>query len=55
MEGRRGARVATTFLVAIEGLGPSPRSQVTPMWLLQRWAPSVARAANRGVARFASR
>lgn len=34
---------------------PTPRAQVGPMWLLKRWAPGLARAANRGVARFAAR
>jgi NAD(P)-dependent dehydrogenase (short-subunit alcohol dehydrogenase family) len=34
---------------------PTPRSQVSPMWLLQRWAPPLARAANRSISRFAAR
>ena len=49
------ARDALAAVAKGRGIVPTPRSQVTPMWLLKRWAPPLARAANRGIARFAAR
>lgn len=49
------ARDALAAVARHRVIVPTPRSQVSPMWLLQRWAPPLARAANRTVARFAAR
>ena len=49
------ARAALDAVVRKHVIVPTPRAQVTPMWLLQRWVPGAARAANRGIARLAAR
>jgi NAD(P)-dependent dehydrogenase (short-subunit alcohol dehydrogenase family) len=49
------ARAALDAVARKRVIVPTPRNQVTPMWLLQRWIPGAARAANRGIARFAAR
>jgi NAD(P)-dependent dehydrogenase (short-subunit alcohol dehydrogenase family) len=49
------ARDALAAVARGRSIVPTPRSQVAPMWLLKRWAPPLARAANRGIARFAAR
>jgi NAD(P)-dependent dehydrogenase (short-subunit alcohol dehydrogenase family) len=49
------ARAALDAVARGRVIIPTPRTQVSPMWLLKRVAPAAARAANRGIARVAAR
>jgi NAD(P)-dependent dehydrogenase (short-subunit alcohol dehydrogenase family) len=49
------ARAAIDAVARHKVIQPTPRLQVTPVWLLKRWTPGLARAANRGMTRFAAR
>jgi NAD(P)-dependent dehydrogenase (short-subunit alcohol dehydrogenase family) len=48
------ARDALNAVARKRVIAPSPRSQVTPAWLLKRWAPGAARGLARASTRFAA-